>query len=452
LPDKIQNGTMKKTVALFIFVVVGIKCYSQFATPPTNVESLKLNSAPAYVILNVEPENIQRPTSPQQFVAGVQNAIVNGKLKPNVAMEITPFYMAKPENDKSSRFNVYSHILNEDNSPGSNIKKTFSISFATSESDTVAFGKLKPGMGLGFGIRTVLINTKSKNEVVDNLKKWMESEVIRVFFGKLQRSKWADSQKGMIDSLISYSNSFKQLALTNQSFNGLPYSYASKIIDSINTVITSNIINNAFVATDASIQSFQAQFAGEVNRQTLLQSVYLSKINGKNLPLTSSGFSLELGAGYASVLEKNEFNGWKYAKAGVWLTPSWRWTTSKDDKVISLFDFMGVVRYTLNNKKDSIDQADYLDAGLKTQFTRNKWSGSLEFVNRWASSVPDTVNSKTTYRLAVGIDYKITDALTFKFTFGSNFDGNTRTYSKPKEMFAIGGLNLGIFNPFKKDN
>ncbi|HMK27810.1 MAG TPA: hypothetical protein VK483_17385 [Chitinophagaceae bacterium] len=346
---------------------------------------------------------------------------------------------------------MYDYILNENNSLINNIRKSFSVSFATSESDTVVFGKLKPGTGLGLGIRCVLINTKPDNEVVNNLKKWMESEIKRTFYQKIEMKKLKpQSQQELLDSLISITEAFKKGALSNQSFNGLPYSYASKIIDEISMDLTSKVISNTILAVN--ITAFNTQMNTEVAKESLAQTFYLSKINSKVLPLTRQGFMLEFGAGYASVLQDNEFNGWQSSKLGLWLTPSWRWNTSKDGKDISLFDFMGVVRYTINNKKDSIDIADYFDAGVKGQFTSNKWSGSLEFISRWASKLPAAMKSKYTYRLALGIDYKISDALTFKFTFGSNFDGNTSTYTKPKEMFAIGGLNLGIFNPKAKEN
>ena len=381
---------MRKTLIFFLIFTITWKSYSQFQSPPTSVESLKLNSSPAYVILGVEPDNIQRPSSPKQFIAGIQNAMINGKLKPNVAMEITPFYITKPDGEKSSRFNVYDYILNEDNSLINNLRKSFSISFATSESDTVVYGKLKPGTGLGFGIRCVLIDTKPNNEVVNNLKKWMESEIRRVYYATIKRSKLpATTQKELLDSLMSKTDAFKLHALTNHSFNGLPYSYASKIIDEISIELTSKIANSQILASD--INTFNTQMQTAADKESLSQTIYLSRINNKLLPLTKEGFMLEFGAGFASVLQENQFSGWESAKAGLWLTPSWRWNISKDGKDISLFDFMGVFRYTFNNKKDSIDVANYFDAGVKGQFTQNKWSGAIEFISRWASQVPVTI-------------------------------------------------------------
>lgn len=40
--------------------------------------------------------------------------------------------------------------------------------------------------------------------------------------------------------------------------------------------------------------------------------------------------------------------------------------------------------------------------------------------------------------------------ITFQAAFGSNFDGNSTTYSDPSKMFAIGGFNFGFGEWFKK--
>jgi len=152
---------------------------------------------------------------------------------------------------------------------------------------------------------------------------------------------------------------------------------------------------------------------------------------------------LEFAAGQASVFQKSEWSGIAHAKTTVWLTLSWRINFSKID--LTLVDFLGVIRFTINNKKDSVDISNYFNMGVRTQVTQNKWSSSVEFISRWATDVPATTKKKYTYRLAIGIDYKISDALTFKFSFGSNFDGNTKTYTDPKQMFVLGGLNIGLF-------
>jgi hypothetical protein len=411
--------------------------------PDSSFESLKLNSSPAFVILGVEPDNIQRPSSPKQFIAGLQNAIVNGKLKPNLAFEFTPFYTVNPKknDEKSLRFHPEEYLL-DDNNVFDNIKKTLSISLATSESDTVIYGNLKAGTGLGLGIRCILVDAERKKGVINDLKKWQEAEIRRAIYQKIA---FAIEEETNFAKATSTGNNiiedFKKGPLLNEAFNGLPYEFACKIVDDIRDEIASDIQANKM--TD--VGTMEAQFEKKIQKENALQSLYLSKINERKFPFTKEGFMLEFAFGEASVFENNEFKNVKFAKTAFWLTPSYRWNVAKNKQNISLVDFMGVLRYIINNKRDSIDVTDYLDAGVKGQFTHNKLSGSIEFVGRWLSNKPPTVKSKWTYRLATSIDYKINETLTFKFTFGTNFDGNTATYTEPKKMFAIGGLNFGIF-------
>ena len=57
---------------IFLLVPVLISCLVMSAQE--NFKSLQLNSSPAYVVLGVDPENIQRPNSPGDFVANAQSA------------------------------------------------------------------------------------------------------------------------------------------------------------------------------------------------------------------------------------------------------------------------------------------------------------------------------------------------------------------------------------------
>jgi hypothetical protein len=407
-------------------------------------ESLKLNSAPAFVILGVEPENIQRPTTPTEFIAGLQSSIVNRILKPNVAFELSPYYMVNPKNkNNSKRFNASDYLLNNNGNFFTTVKKSLSISLATSESDTVVYGKLNPGTALGFGMRFLLIDGKPSKELLA----WNKQQIRTVFFNDLL-SLIVSLPPGPVDIKLVLDNRVDNfLNISAKKLNiGLTETELKNMINKIKDDIMFDLVTNKRPLDNATLSTlFENKQKAEGDHEAALLAI----LNAKKNPLAKEGFMLEFAAGDATVFENNEWGNWKNAKASFWLTPSWRKDISKDGKDISLFDFMIVLRYTLNNKKDSIDVADYFDSGIKGQLIKNKWSGSVEFVGRWASDVPAIVKSKFTYRLALSADYKITDIITFKFTFGSNFDGNTSSYTNPKEMFALGGVNFGLGNLLK---
>ena len=426
-----------KIIALFIIMILGTSVSLNAQDLPA-FESLKLNSSPGFILLGIEPDNIQRPGSPAKFIGGILNSTVNGKLRPNIAFEVSPYYQLhqKPLGSK---------ILEKDFLQKSGflktIGKTLSLSFATSESDTVVFGKLKPGTGLGAGIRFLLIDGKINGD----LRKWNEQRLKAAFLGGLYArllSLPGDTTTGTFYPVLEKEiKEFTKVSFANLDY----YGYTDIEKDALLQEWKDDIIYNVTVkklATTAALSSFL--YTAYVDQGAEAKKM-LTLINAKKNPLAKEGFMLEFAAGRSMVFQKNEWGGGVHAKTAFWLTPSWRINFSKDD--ISLLDCMGVARYTINNKKDSVDIADYFDIGIKAQFTQNYWSASLEFVNRWATRVPATVREKYTYRLAAGIDYKISEVITLKFSFGSNFDGNTKTYTDPKQMFALGGLNIGMFKP-----
>ena len=426
-------------ITLLLFVV----CKTGTSQGKPKFESLKLNSAPAFVILGVEPENIQRPTTPTEFIAGLQSSIVNNALKPNVAFELTPYYMVNPKkSDNAKRFDASNYFISNNGNLFTTIKKSLSISLATSESDTVKFGKLDPGTGLGLGMRFILVDGKPTKELLE----WNKQHIRTVFFNDLN-SLMSGLPPGSVDMKLILDRAVDKFSnISVKNLNIGKESEIKSMIYKIRDDIMYELVTKKISLDKKILDSiFEIKQTEEVTKE----SVLLSNLNAKKNPLAKEGFMLEFAAGNGTVFQNNEWSNWKNGKTAFWLTPSWRKNTSKDGKDISLFDFMLVFRYTINNKKDSIDIADYFDCGLKGQFIKNRWSGSVEFVGRWASDVPKTIKSKYTYRLALTADYKITDDITFKFTFGSDFNGNTSTYSDPKEMFALGGINFGFGNLLK---
>lgn len=435
---------MRKLFALLLLIHVALQINAQnneHPLPKPNFEALKLNSSPAYILLGIEPENIQRPSSPTQFMGGVQNSIVNAKLKPNIAFEFTPYFWKNPKKD-TQRFKIEEVILPEKNLFKS-IVKTATFSLGTSESDTVTFGKLKPGTGFGIGVRFILIDGKPQGANMNRLFSWSRSihrqSLLETIINGINSKDEDVKNETIINNAISH---YIKSIGDNKSLYNLGGLYDVKVfVEEIKAEIAAveHLKDGEIVASINKVIEIEKQKEAEL----------LKQINKNKLPFAKTGFILEFAAGSAYIFQGSALDSGKYAKTAIWLTPSYRWQLNKDGDNVSLLDWAAVLRLTFNNKKDSIDVSDYFDAGTRLQFTHNRWSCSIEAVYRYATKTPPTLKRNYTYRFMSSIDYKISDAITFKFSFGTNFDGNTKTYSDPKQMFAVGGFNLGIFNPKK---
>jgi hypothetical protein len=420
-------------------------CNSAFAQDGNlKFESLKLNSSPAFVLLGVEPDNIQRPSTPAKLIAGLQNAVVNQQIKPNLAFEISPYYLSSPKDESDKRFNPSYYLLDK-NDLGSTIVKTLSLSLTTSETDQQTFGNLKSGTGTAFGLRFLLVDGKPGRQ----LQTWNNSYLKKTFYQRLYAlAKAFQGQEFDLNLIIDRAIAdFKENILPNEKFNTLSAGQVNEFTSAAKRKVaydlaSAGINHNKAEAVLYLFNQFKAASTTEGNELQSLQR----RVN----PLVKQGFMLEFAAGQALVFQNNNFEDAALAKTAFWLTPSYRWDISgKDSNQVSLLDLMGVVRYTLNNHMAGVDIANYLDAGIKGAITQNRWSGSSEFVYRYASVLPQGYHKNYTYRLTTGIDYKLSDAITFKFNFGTNFDGNTSTYTDPKKIFITGGLNFGFID-FKK--
>jgi hypothetical protein len=415
------------TKRIFFSLVIFFCGVKSFCQDP-KFETLKLTSAPAYTVLGVDPQNIQRPTTPTDFIAGAQSAIVNGKLQPNFAIEATPYYWKHPKTEDEKRISLY-EFIKDGNNVLDNIAKTFTFSFATSESDTLTFGDLEPGTGFGIGFkcnlfngnvsRKTLISSLIQNKLIDNL--------YQSLMGQLQ----VGNDVNVKTSIDSWKGTKKK---------GDPDQEA--LVDYVGDFGRKDL--GKAILKESDIEFLQQK----INAIEDEESEFLTTLNQAVFPLTREGFMLEFALANASIVQNNESGNIANAKTAIWLTASYRINTRRDPTVIDFLDFMAVLRMTFNNSK--VDVADYVDIGAKVQYTHNRFSFSGEYIARMLTEKPNTVESKWTNRLDVSFDYKINDLITFKATFGRNFDGNSVHYSDSPKLFAVGGVNFGFGEFLKK--
>ena len=393
-------------------------------------KSLSLNSSPAYVVLGVEPENIQRPNSPNDFIAGVQSAIVNDKLQPNFALETTPYYWGKKKPD-SKMFNVYDYISKNDF--WSNLAKSFTFSMATSQSDSFTFGRIPVGTGLGLGMHMQLFSGSVSRTVKDNLGSWYLQISTKAVFESITNRLEAD--KG-IDNIDDW--------LDDQLSKGSLKAMEDWEKDIVKDLIKQKIKKSSIAVSDSNKIRQLKEEAGENS------AIALKKVNNYQFPLTREGFMLELSIANASVAGNNNWNKLQSAKTAIWLTPSYRFNINKDPEIIDFIDIMMVARITINAK--NVDTSSYADVGAKLQWVHNKLSISGEGILRYLTKKPQSQLKGYTLRTGFTLSYKMNDMVTFKATFGSNFDGNSTHYSDPGKMFAVGGFQFGFSNFLKKES
>jgi hypothetical protein len=444
---------MKK---LFFYTAILLSpfTYSQDeGTLELNVEKLKLTSAPAYNVLGVEPENISRPSTPRGLATALQSAVVNGKLQPNFAMEFTPYYMfGGLKNDTKKYFRAEEYIL--DDNWARNLIKHFSISIATSSTDTVIYGNLKAGTGIGLGGKIMLFSGVNNKEIKQNYSDWAANYAKYFFYKQISialKSKLDNNDLILKNELIdeeTYSDILLQALKTTKGRIETSEAFTEKTKSEANKLIDIEYSNFALKGR----KTYETLYDFVKLEKQKWQDNYTAALNNLNKsknPFARDGLMIELAAAHGMVFQNNEWTGFASAKTSVWLTPSYsiKIPTANENQ-IHLLDILAVGRFTKNYA--SVDIADYyLDAGMKLQYSFNKFSLSYEGIGRYASIVPIGIKSKWTYRSVVNADYTLLGDITLKVTFGTNFDGNTTTYTDPKKIFAVAGINIGILDLIK---
>jgi hypothetical protein len=320
---------MKKLILIILLFIV-VQCTLMAQTPaPNNFQSLQINSSPAYVLLGVDPTNIQRPSTPSQFVAGLQNAVVNGKLQPNVAFEISPYYLRNPKDTTSKLFNPTDYLLNKKNF-FQTIYQTLSASLATSSIDSVTFGSLKSGTGIGIGLHFLFIDGTPGAR----FKKWgdayLESLVYDQLWGNASafKSPTITDVNAIIDHTLEV---YQASALPAQKFNTLSKQEWKNFITKLKSTIAYDLQAKGIGTAKTDIVKYLYDLKTKADAEVEKASSDLSR--GVN-PLAKQGFMLEFDAGQAYVFQDNEYSRAALAKSAIWLSPSYRWDVSDNSKTL----------------------------------------------------------------------------------------------------------------------
>lgn len=419
---------MKKYLPILLFLLASDLIFAQSPFTPGAVDKLKLTSNPAYVILGVEPTNIERPSTPRDFVTGVQAGVVNGKLTPNFAMEFNPLIWGKHMDtiDPNYKwFKAADYIA--DPNWGHNFTKAFGLSVATSQTDSTIYGSLKPGTGLSFGVTMNLYSTPNR-QITSAYHSWAVNWITASFYQYLVTKQAGAATHVFSSTDISDARDFAIHAVNSQSIRIEMREELLQIVNQLFADISPKNLDN---------------YVDSANKYQIALDIPLRTINHQNIAYAKTGFSLDLAAAGASVFPENNWSNVVFSKAGVWLTPSYRWNISNSNNHTQSVDWLAVARFTWNDKR--VDSASYyFDFGTKIQYSYDKLSIAAEGILRYAQPTPQTQASPWTYRAVANIEYTLVENITIKVTLGTNFDGNSRTYTNPKQMVALAGLNFGL--------
>jgi hypothetical protein len=422
-----------------------------WAVRAQDFEQLRPNASPAYMLLGVSPTEVERPTTPKEFIAGVQAASVNGKLAPNLAMEFTPYELLSASRNDPNTVKAKRYLL--DDGYGLNLARSLSISFATSESDTVVMGSLGRGTSASLGMKLLLCHgrlNRTTTAALLQLTSGFSVLSLVTNINSLVGNNYSDGDdvlladlQAAIDAQLAAEQRIVQAdqRLTDSEKAkgmGLLHAKADEMRAAIQTAANGQASINA-----GAVKGVLASLSTSSRKAPVAA---LNVLNNK-FAFAREGFMLEANAAFLGHFVQNSWDSLQAAKYAVWLTPSYRLNLNKNqfDDVL-LLDFIGLARYTGNNI--NVDTASYVDMGGKLQFTFNKLTMSAEYVGR---ILPEFKNASGdlyyTDRITGSLEYVLNNLITLRASFGRTFNGHSSVYDKPSDaLFGMGGLALSFLN------
>ena len=402
---------MKKTFLILILAFITSQTFAQ-------IDDIKLNdlsvpTSPAFNILDVEPKSINRPTTPKALLTSVASGLdADGKLS-DFAIEFAPYWL-NPKRDLS-----FTDYINKPT-----MYQNLSISIGTREFNDSLF----VGRKLGIGFKTILYNSKNgistdlENKIAEikteNLK---GSFLLTLASADLNASNYNEKVKEAYKNFANGLNATdKDIFLKTQASE-----YAE-------------LIKNAPFGDRIKMFTFLADVADKnfLKTETAkgLQDLMHSRV----------GFMIELaGATSLKFSDSNIRNDGEVDKTGVWAIATQR---SKNQA----FEMSLMTRW-IWARGDSTT-SNY-DIGLSASYNQKKYALSLEGIFRDQKTQFDDANTPdthtSTYKVALNIEYKLTDEVHVTATFGKNYD---EPLTAESNLLALLGLSLGlpgkVSNPF----
>ena len=378
----------------FLLLVCGMILFQNIHAQDTdvNLNLLKAPTSPGFILLNKQPSDIERPTSPTDFMVSLSNASTGFTAIPrNYAVEVAPCWLIG--GNKITYEDAYGK--NSEKNIGSNIWQSLTLSTAVATDDSSSSIN---STHLGFGIKFSVIRGKVNDEftnAMDSLKDVLNA-VGQDFTAEAEVKLHQDPIWVKLDSL---------------SRKG---------------------------GADAEQDAALMELIENRTKQDLLDSVkgtYEAKLNKlQKVTLHRIGWFLDFAGGTVVDFPTQTFNNAEAKKIGAWITFGNESPDHLAMLAVARWLFEKDLVYTNSDSSLLTKNNSSIDAGLRIAYDRNRFSASIEGLFRSSLNITDLPSTwKGTFYL--GYDLGSNKILSFNLT--RDFDGTIT-----KEGTLITALNL----------
>ncbi|ASU32290.1 hypothetical protein [Mucilaginibacter xinganensis] len=407
-----------KTLFFCILLIAGSsRLFAQQKDTVVNFDQLRAPSSPAFNLLGISPNDIERPKNPTDFAFSVGNASNGLSTVPkSYALEMSPFWVFGGKS-------TFEQFIDNKNI-GNNIKQTlvFSLGSTTARSvkDSAEFRQI--GISVKFSILRGKVGyefTKWDKEASKYLAEY------GTFYGHIRDSLTAANQAA-IDPLLKL---YVQYKTTDPD-------KAAAILKAVQAM------NDAL---DVKVRVLAQDTTTSKNKVWLAKLAQLSS----QTAFRRYGFTMDWAAGTVIDFPDSSFNRSYLSKFATWLTFGYEWQNGNNAMFLVRYaaNFNRFYRNDLNLVVKDIDIGD-LDLGLRVykDFT-DKLTLSAEYITRLPFYSDATLKSNMiatpsrTDKYDFSLNYKLAKNQNISFTYGKNFDN---VVTKSGNLIAAVNYMIGL--------
>lgn len=347
-------------------------------------------SAPAFVLLGLEPTSIERPGSLTDFALSLRNATDDFSVLPeSYAITVAPYWLSSAANDLT-----YEQF---ESGRGALLRST-TISLATTTTTDETTGVQTTSLGLGLSLSLVqgpIDQSNGYKEQVDTLRQRMNALASEL--SDFQAARLLDDPDPLLE----------RLELRQED-----------AIDRGDTEAATEAARLVQERTDELAQEAEEEFF-----RTQLDEIDELRERASSLPLRRTGFNLDLAVGSVIDFVARDFDQEEFRTAGAWLTGSLEqpWGAA-----------LGVGRAI----HDWTDDVTSFDVGGRLIIDDMK--GLTASVESLARLSPNEDTRDTEWRVAFSADYSVGANRVVSFTFGRDFEGRETSDLILAVNFAMG--------------
>ncbi|MBL7911965.1 MAG: hypothetical protein JNJ41_12980 [Bacteroidia bacterium] len=381
-----------------------------------NLNQLLAPSSPAFNLLGISPETIERPTNPTDFALSLNNASQNLSTIPsNYAMEVAPFWLL---NAKKMRWENFIGTKF-----GDNIQQSSIVSVGT----TTTLSKIDSSKisQIAIGFKISLLRGKTNDEY----KTWKDS--VDKILNQINIS-----YQSILDSLIKKDKVYQELM--------------KSVMDSTKDFETKQKIEE--IAKKFRRETIEPKARSILYLKTdSVKNNYITKL-AKSTNFTRVGWKLDFAGGCVLDFPKSDYYYGRTSKAALWVTGGY------DDPTKA--SFFGTIRLNSDYYTSMINDSGQVipfinssllnfDAGLKLIYNLSeKFYISTELIirnpivpNKKIFEANQISYQKNTERWTVALNYNVANNQNVSFTFGKNFDNK---FEGKNSLIAFLSYAIGI--------